>query len=327
MDISLSMPPDSMIRSTGFGNVGYYVTRTLQALGHKVPFRDPAAPVELNWAHPTNWEWSSKDQYKIGYAPWESNVIPKDWIAPMRAADEVWTPSPLVARWFEDATNRSVKVYEHGIDMDLWKLRKRKQGDKIKFLHIGEPAPRKGGQLALDAFRDAFGDSKAVSLTIKAYHYNTIRGPGGSHPDRYSNVLLDRRDVGDTELVDIVRNHDVLVYPGYGEGFGLIALQAMATGMPVICTSAWAPYKKFILPDLRLSSKVIDSPWPEMHPGKVFEPDRDQLVEMYRSIAADFDNISDKAYLTADIVRKTYDWKKLTADAFDPIVKKFDNKL
>lgn len=312
-----------MITSTGFGHAGYYFARALQELGHKVPYRDPKAPVEINWAHPIYWDWSSQDSYRIGYTPWESSGIPSPWIQPMKNVDEVWTPSPLIARWFEEAINTPVKVYEHGVDGRLWRTRLREPQDKIKFLHIGEPAPRKGGQLALDAFRKAFGDSNKVSLTIKAYHYNTTRTDGGSHPDRYSNVSLNCRDILDSELVDMVRNHDVLVYPGYGEGFGLIALQAIATGMPVICTSAWAPYKKYILPELRLDSKLIDSPWPQIHPGKMFEPDADQLVDLYKYAASHIERLADKAYAQAGVVRDRYDWRTLTADAFGPVVKKF----
>lgn len=312
-----------MITSTGFGHAGYYFTRSLQEIGYQVPYRDPEAPVEINWAHPTRWEWSAKGKYHIGYTPWESSGLKPGWKEPMKYVDELWTPSPLIARWFEEAVGRDVHVYQHGIDPEIWRARKRQPIDKVKFLHIGEPAPRKGGQLALDAFREAFGDSRDVSLTIKAYNYNTTKGPGGHHPHKHSNVDLNTRDVMDTELVDIVRNHDVLVYPGYGEGFGLIALQAIATGMPVICTSSWAPYKKFILPELRLRSTLGESPWPEMHPGKMFEPDYEQLVDLYRHVYNNFATLSDKAFKQTPSVVKAYDWKQLTSSAFDHISQRF----
>lgn len=329
MKISLSMPRDAMITSTGFGHAGYYIARALQNIGHEVPYRDPSAPVEFNWAHPVYWEWSSSTSHHIGYTPWESSTVPETWIKPMMAADELWTPSPLIARWFEETLDKPVKVYEHGVDGGLWRVRHRKPADKIKFLHIGEPAPRKGGQLAFDAFRQAFGDSDKVSLTIKAYNYNSIRAEDirGGSPAGFNNVSLNHRDIMDSEMVDLVRNHDVLVYPGYGEGFGLIALQAMATGMPVICTSAWAPYKKYILPELRLDSKIVDSPWPQIHPGKMFKPDADHLVDLYRYAADHIEELADKAFTRSGAVRQRYDWEKLTSEAFDPVVKKVTENL
>ncbi len=53
--------------------------------------------------------------------------------------------------------------------------------------------------------------------------------------------------------------HDVMIYPTYGEGFGFIPFQALATGMPVISTHEWADYKKYLGP-LKLNSTLIDSP-------------------------------------------------------------------
>jgi len=317
MKISLSMPEDSMIRSTGFGNAGYRLTRALQDLGHDVPFRDPTASVEINWAHPSNWIWSSKDSYKIGYTPWESSVVPPKWLPYMKSVDELWTTSPLMARWINDATGIEAKVLQHGIDADLWRPRRRLAGDKVKFLHIGEPAPRKGGAMAIEAFRNVFGSGEEVSLTIKAYNYVAVN-------TAYNNIILDKRDVVDSELADIVRNHDVLVYPSYGEGFGFIPLEAMASGMPVICTSAWAPYKKFLQPPLRLSSKLVDSPWPNMHPGHMFEPDISSLEAAYRYSVLHFDNVASKAYDSVPSLVKAYDWTKLVSDAFEPVIKKLE---
>jgi glycosyltransferase involved in cell wall biosynthesis len=107
---------------------------------------------------------------------------------------------------------------------------------------MGEPAPRKGGQMVFDTFSEVFGINENATLTIKAHGYNTVRGrriyqTSEASPNSRSLEL-------DTyQLVDLVQRHDVLLYPSYGEGFGLIPLQAMVTGMPVVCTGAWAPYK------------------------------------------------------------------------------------
>jgi glycosyltransferase involved in cell wall biosynthesis len=244
-------------------------------------------------------------------------------------ADEVWTPSPLIAKWYADAgVDRTIHVYEHGVDHSWKNTRRRREGEILKFLHHGEPAPRKGGQMAFDAFREAFGDQKDVHLTIKSFGESTVRhkdkrgnilGPANS----VSNVTVMERSLQEEELKSLYQQHHVMVYPGYGEGFGLIPLQAMATGMPTICTGAWAPYERLLLPELRLGARLIDSPWEYMHPGKVYEPSFDDLVESYRFAYENYNLVAGRAYANGFKVHKEYDWDALTEKAFSHVVEKF----
>lgn len=331
MEISYSTLPENLSLSNGYGYAGYNMVRSLQKLGHSVPFQSPEAPVEIFFSQPEWFEFTSDEKYHIGYTPWESTSLPPGWLEGFTSCDEVWTPSPLIARWFEEAGVRSgVKVYEHGID-PVWRPKRRNpDSDKIRFLHHGEPAPRKGGQMAVEAFRAAFGNRTDVHLTIKAHSYNTTRvfnsrgSIEGLPHNIYNNVSLITADYDiESQLVPLYHESDVVVYPSFGEGFGLIPLQAMGTGAVTICTEAWAPYKRFILPELRLSSSLGDSPWPDMHPGRVFWPDRDHLVELYRYAAENISTLRDQAYTNSFKVHNEYDWVKLTESAFDHIVKMF----
>jgi glycosyltransferase involved in cell wall biosynthesis len=246
----------------------------------------------------------------------------------MQKADEIWTTSPWCKRMFEKNGVENVKVYMHGVDAvsdEGWQRKRRRLDDDrpVRFLHIGEPAPRKGGQLVYETFMELFGDNATgPTLTIKAHGYNTVRG---KHSD---NVRLIAAEMETFQLIDLVRRHDVLVYPSYGEGFGLIPLQALVTGMPVICTGVWAPYKKHLLPDLTLPSKLIPSPWPEMHPGNVFEPDRDALRAAMLLMADpdEFQRASVNAYANSFDVEADFDWLALTKKAFESTVKRFETE-
>jgi glycosyltransferase involved in cell wall biosynthesis len=46
--------------------------------------------------------------------------------------------------------------------------------------------------------------------------------------------------VSNTELAGIMAESDVFVFPSYFEGFALVLLEAMASGVPVITTTATA---------------------------------------------------------------------------------------
>lgn len=325
MKISLSIPEEFTITNHGYGVISQQIVASLQRLGYHVPFRDASAPVELNIGQPYLWQWSSPDSYKIGLVAWESTDIPAKWRNDLATADEVWTPSPVVAEWFAEQGVQA-KVYQHGVDTKMWKKKRRRivrqnGSSGIKFLHMGEPAPRKGGALAYHAFRDLYGNSNKARFTIKAHGYSTIRGRQNMQPWReLNNVTYIKDELPEEELVQLFHQHDVLVYPSYGEGFGLIPLQAMATGMPVICTEAWAPYKHLIIPELRVRSIMAESPWQNMHPGRVFFPGMNSLKDAMQFCVNNFDIVSARAFGNASLVEKEYNWDKLTAEAFKDFV-------
>jgi glycosyltransferase involved in cell wall biosynthesis len=329
MEISFNTMPGSFNLSMGYGYAAFNMLSSLKTLGHEIPYNKSTAPVQISFCQPP-WYKFHEGQYKIGYTPWESTVIPEGWLPEMNSCDEIWTTSPLIAQWYkEGGIEPPVFVYEHGIDHN-WapKRRHRQPGEPIRFLHVGEPAPRKAGQLAFNTFEQAFGFSDpSVSLTIKAIDFTTVR-----HKDErgsiktplasLKNLHVDTRDLPTHELINLFHDHDVLVYPSWGEGFGLIPLQALATGMPVICTEAWAPYSRFFN-GLGIRSELVDSPWPTPHDGKMFRPDKDHMAELMINVAEDYNRYADLFFNQAQQIHDEYDWLNLTERAYEHIVNKF----
>lgn len=325
MKISLSVPESNLVTTHGYGAASFGIVRSLQRLGHEVPYKDSTAPVELNFSQPYLWHWTNMKAYKIGMAAWESTQIPNNWFQGLKFCDELWTPSPLMAKWFGDQ-GYPARVYEHGVDSTVWTPKKRhRRGGPVKFLHIGEPAPRKGGQMTYDVFKELYGNRGDVAtLTIKAFGHSTVRGELNGHPfNELSNVKVITEEYDEAAMVDLVHRHDVLVYPSYGEGFGLIPLQAMVTGMPVIISEGWAPYEVVALPDLMVKTKLGPSPWPQMHPGNMFHPDRADLAEAMQAAVDRIDINSTKAFSRVPYIQKRWDWDRLTEKAFAHIVEQF----
>jgi glycosyltransferase involved in cell wall biosynthesis len=124
-----------------------------------------------------------------------------------------------------------------------------------------------------------------------------------------------------TDLSTIVtrRNGKITVMGNCAEGFGLIPLQAMATGMPTVCTEEWASYRELLLPELRLGSIMGESPWQHIHPGRVPWPDEQQLDMLLEYVADSYDTLSRQAFELAPEVHRRYDWLKLTEKAFAQI--------
>jgi len=325
MKISLSVPESNLITTHGYGVAAYGIVRSLQRLGHEVPYKDSTAPVELNFSQPYLWHWSNPNAYKIGYVAWESTTIPAKWRAGLQSCDELWTTSPLMAKWF-NKKGYNARVYEHGVDSEVWTPKKRhRRPGPVKFLHIGEPAPRKAGQLVYDTFKKLYGDSNKATLTIKGFGSSTIRGINNAHPfNELSNVKIITEEFTEDQMVDLVHRHDVLVYPSYGEGFGLIPLQAMVTGMPVIVSEGWAPYEIATLEALRVKTNLLKSPWPAVHPGNMLHPDEAELAKSMKIAVSKIDELTPMAFDRIGYIQRRWDWDRLTEKTFAHVVERFE---
>lgn len=309
MKISYYTVDGNLDTTNGYGNAGFQFIRSLQQQGHEVPFDDETAPIQVSFCQPNHYKFH-EGQYKIGYTPWESTELPDGWLEKMNACDEVWATSEWVANVYREAgVSVPVNVVEHGLE-EMWGRVRRFTGERVNFLHHGEPALRKGGQMALDAFRKAFGDRTDVHLTIKAnsQHYLRAWHDGKFCVPEYNNVTIITGLYFKDELYKLYEINDCLVYPTYGEGFGLIPLQALGSGLPVISTYDWAPYKDFIT--LPVQATVNRSVWP-VHPGNVYYPDFDDLVLCYKTFAANPQYFFDKSHATALDVQKEFDWARI----------------
>lgn len=331
MKISYHTAKQSLNPAIGYGYAGGNIVKSLKQLGHEVNVDDKTAKVQLNFCQPDYFKFN-KNQYQIGYTPWESTVIKKEWVILFNKCDEVWTTSDWCANVFqENGVKVDIKVFPHGIE-DIWSPHRRIVADDrpLKFLHVGEPAPRKGGQMALDAFVKYFAGDERYSLTIKGHYTNSTRvyinDNKISTPNIYNNIKIITDELELSQLVDLYKSHHVLIYPGWGEGFGLIPFQALATGMPTICTEAWAHYKDYLGP-LKLNSTLTDDAIPNtiknIHLGKMFRPDQENLEENMLFVAKNFKAMSGYYYSQSSRLHKDYNWLQLTNNAFEHILKKF----
>lgn len=331
LDIKISFftHRDAARLNTGFGYAGSNIVNSLKQCGHDIPFDDPSAPVQICFTNPTHAKFHN-NQFKILFMPWESTSLKPGWLQVMNSVDEVWTPSDLIKVWFKNAGVRvPIKVYQHGVS-EIWSPRKRKIEDnrRMRFLHHGAEASRKCGQVTLNAFLEVFSrNNDNVCLTFKSSGPPPIRVTQDGQfmtADKYSNnIKLITNEFELHNLVGLYHMNDVMVGISSSEGFGLTALQAMATGMPTIINPTWAPYRKFTVPELRIEDRLIRSPWPSEHPGMVLEPNFNQICESMEYAYNNFDVLAAKAFEIAPQIHKSYSWDDLTEQAFEEIVEKF----
>jgi glycosyltransferase involved in cell wall biosynthesis len=154
--------------------------------------------------------------------------------------------SGFVARLLRDS-GVTVPVDVTGVGVDPFEpeapnLPELKSLRRLRFLHISSAFPRKGVDVLLTAYFDAFSGADDVSLVLKTHPnpHNEVaallEAARRGHPDPPDVRWIDR-DLGPTELEGLYAVADWYVHPARGEGFGLPVAEAMLLGVPVIATA------------------------------------------------------------------------------------------
>lgn len=113
--------------------------------------------------------------------------------------------------------------------------------ERLKLLHVSSCFPRKGVDVLLKAYGQAFSAGEAVVLIIKTFpnpHHN-IRQQLADWRVEFPAapaVELIEQDLPDSALRALYTLADALVAPSRGEGFGLPLAEAMLHRLPVIVT-------------------------------------------------------------------------------------------
>lgn len=267
-------------------------------------------------------------QYKIKMAQIESTMAP-DYFAKEKL-NEFWTANHFSAQGLQNAgiSSRKIYVYEHGVDSEIWSPKLRGENKKIRFLQIDAGQPRKRSDLSIKAFIAAFEGKDDYYLTLK---YSDLRVVDLIHENlklssspwakKHISHVREQYDIKD--LVKMYHDHDIMLYPSEGEGFGMIPLQALATGMPVISTSKWCSYDKYFKDNI-IESKLGVSSIQENYPrrGEVVLADIDSLIYQMKKVSEDLKKQSSFFYNQVPEVTKEYNWQTKTNEAFGNLIER-----
>ncbi len=207
----------------------------------------------------------------IGYYPaWEETLAAlakqfADWLPPgglpsnqwvrpeqkrreMELADLVLAPSSFVKETIlRFHPEKQVALAPYGVDCEFWTPKSSGQratnnerdsrlaarSSKLQFIYAGQCSIRKGIPLLLEAWRKAELEDATLTLT-GSWHLAESR----------LKALPPTVNFGGPVSRERLREHyqvaDVFLFPSYFEGFGLVILEAMACGLPVVATEATA---------------------------------------------------------------------------------------
>jgi glycosyltransferase involved in cell wall biosynthesis len=109
------------------------------------------------------------------------------------------------------------------------------RGDRLRLIYAGELKDWKGARMALDGALRAFEKGVVADLTVigDGPLRAEMVGAVAAHPNREQVRFLGR--VPMAQLVEELHKGDVFLYPSFHHGLATIVLQAMLTGLPIIC--------------------------------------------------------------------------------------------
>lgn len=176
----------------------------------------------------------------FGYTPWETTKIPQSWVYKMNEMEAMFTTCKQNKQAFKDSGVRvPIYIYHHGINPIQYPYIERPHDPVYIFGTLARLSVRKGTDLVIKAFKEEFPNEQDVSLILKSTepYFNF----GKIEDDR---IILIGEVYDHQKKIELLRQMDCFLFPSRGEGFGLPALEAMATGLPTIMTN-WSGLKDF----------------------------------------------------------------------------------
>jgi glycosyltransferase involved in cell wall biosynthesis len=249
------------------------------------------------------------------YTMWESTAVPQEQVNEInRSAALLCVPCRQNLESYRDSgVTVPIKVLHHGVDHSQFPYQDRPWRQTFTFGSFGDFSARKGIDVLIRAFQDEFRPGEHVRLILKS----NVKPPAYVITD--PRVTIYSAFLDPPGLVKFLQGLDAFVLPSRGEGFGLCALEAMSTGLPVIATN-WSGPAEYMDRDYSfpLKYRLVDAGGTESksvrHFGQWAEPDYEHLRFLLRRLYDNPAEAAQKGRNAAKRVREYWTWDRVAAE-------------
>lgn len=197
--------------------------------------------------------YKEKGKYHIGHLPWETSLLPKEWISSINEMNEIWTMTPWQVEVMKNSGIKiPVRYFPEAVDASMAQKPIAPFGLDFKgylFYSIFQWIERKNPRALLTNYWKAFEGKKDVALLVKTYGQNysdeefdrikkeVFEWKKQLNLSHYPKVFLVRKLLTTEEVWRLHETGDCFVSASRGEGWGVPQVEAMLRGKPVVSIS------------------------------------------------------------------------------------------
>jgi glycosyltransferase involved in cell wall biosynthesis len=271
---------------------------------------------------------SLEGQQSYSFSMFENERLPKQIVKCLNNQDVIIVPCEHNIRTFkESGVIRPIFKVPLGNDNRKYHYMNRNwdisDDNPYVLCHFGHVNWRKGGDLAMKAFKKVFPpDKKDVRLIMKISKQYTPPWMIPSMRTSDERIHIVKEHLSDTEMLNLYGSAHCMVAPTRGDAWNLLAFQALATGCPSITTTYCGPeeYKDLTFPlNWKLKyceEKVFGEDW-----GYYGEPDFDHLCELMEYAYNNPGICRLKGIEASNSIKENYTWNHTAKKILDVIEK------
>jgi len=270
------------------------------------------ADITILNAFPPQLKTCANEKRILLFTYWEADKVKESWANISNTADSLFVPSNYVKEVYErSGVIKPVHVYAQPISK-IFEYKEKEYSPYFTITFIGTCIPRKGIDIFCKAIDEVFGNDDSVRIRI---HVKPIPKQLGDKRewllDKYKDnikYLITDNVLGTKDIKDMLQQSNLVVTPSRSEGLGLVPIQALICGTPVIIPRHSGFLEYCATPGVITIDNYSMVKSTEIYDGCMwYEPEFEELCNKLAYAKANISEITKSAVEGSRLLRDKYD--------------------